>query len=45
MTEVVLTRNQGAAQIDASELANGVYFYALVVNEQVLSTKKLVVSK
>jgi hypothetical protein len=45
MTEVALTRSQGAAQIDASELANGVYFYALVVNDQVLSTKKLVVSK
>lgn len=45
MTEVALTKSQGAAQIDASELANGVYFYALVVNDQVLSTKKLVVSK
>ncbi len=45
MSETVLSKNEGRTTIDASALANGVYFYALVVNEQVMSTKKLVVSK
>lgn len=45
MSETLLSKNEGSTVMDATALANGVYFYALVVNDQVLSTKKLVVSK
>jgi hypothetical protein len=41
--EVEMNQNAGKLSIDISDLNNGVYFYTVVVNNEVLKTKKLVI--
>jgi len=43
--EIELEGLDGKAQIDVSNLSDGLYFYSLVVNDKIISTKKLVVGK
>lgn len=42
--EIVLTDKQGIVKVDVSEFNSGVYFYAFMVNDKAISTKKLIVS-
>lgn len=41
--EVVLEQKQGMVSFDASQFAPGIYFYSLRVNNQLISTKKLII--
>ncbi len=43
--ETAITRVSGTARLDVSDLRDGVYFYSVVHNNQVIETKKLVVSR
>jgi len=43
--EIVLTEQTGRIQIPVSELVNGIYFYSLVANDQVILTRKFVVKR
>ncbi|MDQ3048858.1 MAG: T9SS type A sorting domain-containing protein [Bacteroidota bacterium] len=43
--EIVLNDKQGTAKVNVSEMNAGIYFYTFMVNDKVLSTKKLVISK
>ncbi len=43
--EITLTHISGRIQIPVSELGNGIYFYSLVGNDQVLFTRKFVVKR
>lgn len=43
--EVKVEGTEGKTQLDVSALNDGVYFYTLVVNDKLISTKKLIVSK
>lgn len=43
--EAVLTERSGKATIDISGLNDGVYFYSVVVNNQTIETKRLIVSR
>ncbi len=45
MKDLVLTDKQGVAKIDVSDLTPGIYFYSFIVNDKVMATKKLIVSK
>jgi hypothetical protein len=42
--EITLEDQQGTLKIPTSELKNGVYFYSLVADSKVITTKKLIVS-
>jgi hypothetical protein len=42
--EIELNATNGLVVLDSNEFENGVYFYSLVSNNQVVSTKKMVVS-
>lgn len=42
--EIRLEGQEGKANIDASSLAEGMYFYSLIVNNKPVSTKKLLVT-
>lgn len=41
--EIEMNQNAGKISIDISDLNNGIYFYSVVVNNEVLKTKKLVI--
>ena len=41
--EVEMNQNAGKISIDISDLNNGIYFYSVVVNNEILRTKKLVI--
>ncbi|MDP2387143.1 MAG: T9SS type A sorting domain-containing protein [Bacteroidota bacterium] len=43
--EIKVEGTEGKTQLDVSSLNDGIYFYALVVNDKLISTKKLIVSK
>ena len=43
--EIPLNSNTGMAFVSASDFEAGVYFYSLTVANQVVSTKKFIVSK
>ncbi|MCD6068192.1 MAG: Secretion system C-terminal sorting domain [Bacteroidetes bacterium] len=43
--EIKVEGVEGKAQFDVSNLTDGVYFYSLTVNDKVVSTKRLIVSK
>jgi hypothetical protein len=43
--EVRVEGVEGKAQFDVSGLTDGVYFYSLIVNDKIVSTKRLIVSK
>jgi hypothetical protein len=43
--EIRVEGTEGKAQLDVSGLTEGVYFYSLIVNDKVVSTKRLIVSK
>src|SRR6218665_2157133 len=42
--EIVLSDKQGIVRVDVSEFNPGIYFYAFMVNDKAVSTKKLIVS-
>jgi hypothetical protein len=44
MKEIELNDKQGVAKLDVAELKAGVYFYAFVINDKAIATKKLIVS-
>ncbi len=41
--ELKLTGNEGKANLDVSSLSDGLYFYSLIINDKIVTTKKLVV--
>lgn len=43
--EIALTEQSGRLQIPVYELVNGIYFYSLVANQQVILTRKFVVKR
>jgi hypothetical protein len=43
--EIALTENSGKIRIPVNELTNGIYFYSLVGNDQVILTRKFVVKR
>jgi hypothetical protein len=43
--EIELTEKQGIAKVDVTEFNSGIYFYSFLINDKVLTTKKMVVSK
>lgn len=43
--EINLNDKQGTAVIPVNELGNGIYFYSIVANNEVVATKKLIVNK
>ncbi len=43
--EVKVEGTEGKTQLDVSTLNEGVYFYTLVVNDKLISTKKLIITK
>jgi hypothetical protein len=43
--EVVLTDRSGKATINVSDLNDGVYFYSIIVNNETIETKRLIVSR
>lgn len=44
MKEMELNEKQGIIKLDVSEFNPGVYFYAFVINDKAVATKKLIVS-
>jgi hypothetical protein len=43
--EAVLTDRSGKATINISDLNDGVYFYSVIVNNETIETKRLIVSR
>ncbi len=43
--EIAINNNKGLINLHVGELESGIYFYSLVANDKVLSTKKLVVTR
>ena len=42
--EIALNDKQGTLKVDVSELKAGIYFYAFMLNDKAITTKKLIVS-
>ena len=42
--DVVLTNNNGVAEVNVADLTAGVYFYSLIVDDKMITTKKLMVT-
>lgn len=45
VSTIELTKNEGKAEINVSDLKNGVYFYTVMVNNSATVTRKLVVKR
>ncbi len=43
--EIKLTDKQGVAKLNTDDLVSGIYFYSLVMDNKVITTKKLVINK
>ncbi|MES2139676.1 MAG: T9SS type A sorting domain-containing protein [Bacteroidota bacterium] len=43
--EVVLTDKQGVAKINVLDLDAGIYFYSFIVDDKIISTKKMVINR
>ncbi len=42
--QITLTDKQGTAKLNTDDIPSGVYFYSLLVDDKIISTKKLVIS-
>jgi hypothetical protein len=42
--EIELTEKQGVVKVDVSDFKSGIYFYAFLVNDKTVATRKMVVS-
>jgi len=45
MQEIALDKSEGKTRIDISNLNNGVYFYSLMINNSVTTTRKFIVKR
>jgi hypothetical protein len=43
--EVILTDKQGIAKINVNDMNEGIYFYSFLVDDKIVSTKKMVISR